>query len=203
MSTLRQRNKKIYWAWKSIKQRCKNPKCHAFKNYGARGITVCEEWEAFEPFCRWAIENGYRDGLEIDRIDNDGGYSPENCRWISRKQNLNNRRNTLLLTVGGVTKPRTEWEDLAGIPRGTVKAWAITHGVEYAERRIQETLENGYSARDFGYSHRRAIVHEETGKRFISVREAAREFGIAPCTISNAMRENRATGKGRFTWELL
>jgi hypothetical protein len=203
MSTLRQENKKIYWAWKAMKQRCCNPRCQAFRNYGARGITVCKEWESFEPFCRWAIENGYAEGLELDRIDNEKGYSPENCRWISRRKNINNRRNTTLLTVNGVTRPRTEWEKIAGISPGTVKAWVITHSKEYAEKRIQEALINGYTGRDFGYSHRRAVIHVETGKRFESVREAANAFGLAPCTISNAMRDKRATGKGRFVMETI
>lgn len=68
--------------------------------YIDRGITVCEEWLVFENFCKWALGNGYRDGLEIDRIDNDKGYYPENCRWVTLKENCNNRRNTLRLPNG-------------------------------------------------------------------------------------------------------
>lgn len=68
--------------------------------YRDRGITVCDEWLIFESFRDWALSHGYADDLQIDRIDNDKGYSPENCRWVSRKENMNNRRNTLRLEDG-------------------------------------------------------------------------------------------------------
>ena len=77
--TLRQKNIEIYWAWKSMKQRTQNPKCSAYKNYGARGIRVCKEWQIFEPFCKWALSAGWNKGLDLDRINNDGNYCPENC----------------------------------------------------------------------------------------------------------------------------
>lgn len=198
MATIRQLNRSIYWAWKSMKQRCQNPKCKAYRNYGARGISVCDEWQEFEPFYEWAIENGYSKGLDLDRKDNDAGYFPENCRWISRKENVNNRRCTTYLTVNGKTLSRTEWEDEAGISCGTIKMWVLTHGKEYAESRIQDALKNGYISKDYGYSHRKRITHLETGKTFDSVREAANYFGISPPTISNSIRLNKPTRIGRF-----
>lgn len=199
--TIRQQNKSLYWAWKSMKQRCLNPKCKAYKNYGDRGINICAEWYEFEPFYNWAISNGYKTGLDLDRIDNDAGYSPNNCHWVTRRDNLNNRRVTTKLTVNGETKSRTEWESISNISPGTVKAWVITHGKEYAEKRIKKILENGYTKKDYGYSHRKAVVNIDTEKHYRSVREAAKDVNLAPCTISNAMRENRSTSKGRFEWE--
>ncbi len=80
--------------WKAIRQRCTNPKDSRYKNYGNRGITLCEEWNNFERFAKWSLENGYQDGLELDRIDNDKGYFPENCRWCKSIINNHNRRNT-------------------------------------------------------------------------------------------------------------
>ena len=84
--------------WCAMKQRCYNPKCKSYKNYGARGITVCDEWlNDFDSFYNWSIENGYQEDLELDRIDNDKGYSPDNCRWVKAVTNNHNRRNTAMI----------------------------------------------------------------------------------------------------------
>lgn len=198
--TSRQENKQIYSAWKAMKQRCQNTKNAAYKNYGGRGITVCEEWQRFEPFLTWSLENGFDKGLDLDRKDNNGNYEPENCRWISRRQNINNRRNTIFVNVDGENLPDTIWAEKIGVDRALIKMWLKNHGHEYTANRIRSILIDGYKKRDFGYSHRKPVVHVETGMVFSSVREAAEHFGYASCTISNAMREGRSTGKGRFEW---
>lgn len=165
MSTLRQRNKSLYWAWKAMKQRTQNPKCHAYKNYGARGISVCAEWQAFEPFCEWALTNGYQQGLDLDRVDNNGNYCPENCRWITRQENINNRRKTLFFTVDGKRLSCSSLAELSGIPRGSIKVWAETKGFSYAEKRIKDALVNGYVPKDYG-NQRKAVRHVESGRVF-------------------------------------
>lgn len=94
---------RIFNIWGAMKERCSNPKIKNFKNYGARGIYVCKEWESsFEEFVKWSMNNGYSDNLQIDRINNNGPYSPDNCRWTTRKENCRNRRDNKPVTINGV-----------------------------------------------------------------------------------------------------
>lgn len=86
----------LYNAWRSMKTRCYNPKVRGFKDYGGRGIFVCDEWRnSLRAFVVWAIKAGWQSGLQLDRENNDGPYSPGNCRWVTRKRNMRNCRNTL------------------------------------------------------------------------------------------------------------
>ena len=79
---------RLYGVWGNMKYRCSNPNAQGYHNYGGKGIKVCDEWKEFEPFQKWAIENGYRKGLSIDRVDSNGDYCPENCRWVTLSENV-------------------------------------------------------------------------------------------------------------------
>lgn len=109
-SGLRQKNKALYGIWWAMRQRCNNKNSKSYHNYGGRGITVCSEWNAsFDNFYYWSYDNGYEDGLQIDRINNDGNYSPDNCRWVDRETQANNRRNVKLYKIDGQEKSLPQW----------------------------------------------------------------------------------------------
>lgn len=106
----------LYRKWRGMKDRCYNVNAPQYHYYGGRGITVCDEWkDDFESFYTWAIKNGYQDGLSIDRIDNNGNYSPDNCRWATRSMQARNKRDTVMVSVNGETKSLADWSDISGI----------------------------------------------------------------------------------------
>ena len=132
-------NTKIYGMWSTMKSRCYNKNREGYKNYGGRGISICDEWlNDFSVFYEWAIKSGYENGLEIDRIDNNGNYSPNNCRFVASKQNSRNRRNAKLLTINGETKCVAEWCEHIEISSFTVYWWIRKGGKSYAEQRLSK-----------------------------------------------------------------
>jgi hypothetical protein len=108
-------NSKLYYAWTNMKTRCGNENYDMFKNYGGKGICVCSEWADFLNFKNWALSNGYKDGLTLDRKDNGKGYNPDNCRWSTMKEQQNNRTNNALYTYGGLTLTMKQWSEKLGI----------------------------------------------------------------------------------------
>ncbi len=83
---------KLYYVWWTMKQRCQNPRASKYPDYGGRGITLCVDWHTFDAFQIWARANGYAEGLQIDRRENNGPYSPDNCRWVTRSAQMRNQR---------------------------------------------------------------------------------------------------------------
>ena len=111
-------NHPLYWIWADMKYRCCNENHHAYKNYGGREITVCDEWMNPKSFIDWCLENGWKKGLEIDRRDNDGNYCPENCRFITHKENSDNRgllRNDNSSGYRGVSPYNDGWKSYIDI----------------------------------------------------------------------------------------
>lgn len=113
--------KRIYRIWQNMKSRCRNPKVPNYKNYGGRGIKVCDEWQDSSKFIDWALKNGYRDDLYIDRIDNNGDYEPFNCKWSTRKEQANNKTNSHFITINGDIKTMAQWVDETGIKQATLE----------------------------------------------------------------------------------
>lgn len=132
------RQSRLYAEYRSMRNRC-SPTYHGAEYYYNRGINVCEEWYAYEPFQDCALANGYQDDLTLDRINVNDGYSPQNCRWVTTKIQNNNRRNNVYITINDETK--------------TLKQWAEHYGVGYAMVRARRR--NGWPQdRWFEPSHR-------------------------------------------------
>ena len=107
---------RIYRIWRNMRSRTKY-KCKGIsKCYSERDIRVCDEWEkSFDTFRKWALNNGYNDNLSIDRIDNEKGYSPDNCRWATLKEQANNKRTNSYITYKGETHTIAEWASILGM----------------------------------------------------------------------------------------
>lgn len=131
---------RLHKIWESMIARCEYEKHPYFKDYGGRGITVCAEWHDYLVFRKWALTHGYSDTLTIDRINNEQGYNPENCKWSTMKEQQNNRRNNRRLTFNDVTKTITEWSEIVGINKTTIKerlnsGWTVESALTTPVRR--------------------------------------------------------------------
>lgn len=109
-----------YGSYHSMMDRCYREKSANYRFYGGRGIRVCAEWHNIENFEKWCMKSGYRKGLSLDRVNPNGDYCPDNCHWVTSKQQANNRRNTVYLTHAGETHTISEWAAITGICRSTI-----------------------------------------------------------------------------------
>lgn len=120
---------RLHRIWKSMRTRCNNPNCLSYKNYGGRGIKICDEWDEFLNFYNWAIYNGYSDNLTLDRIDNNSGYRPDNCRWVTVKEQCNNQRKNIYVTYNGKKCHPKEVSELSGISFNTIYSARNVQGI--------------------------------------------------------------------------
>lgn len=135
-----ERNRPFEPTWNAMMNRCYNEKRHNYKNYGGRGISVCEEWKALSGFVDWALSSGWEKGLQLDRINNDGDYCPKNCRWVTPKENARNKRTNIFITINGIKKCVSEWSSESGINPSTLYTMIKTKGIHYAAFRIQQRI---------------------------------------------------------------
>ena len=127
----------MYRTWAGILTRCLNPKAPAYRNYGARGITVCDRWRGRSGFANFLADMGPKPepGYSLDRADNSGPYSPDNCRWATHEQQSNNRRANVLITIQGETKTLMQWTRAKKLPYDRVwhrlrAGWAPERALE-------------------------------------------------------------------------
>jgi hypothetical protein len=162
-----------YGIWKAARNRCRNPKAQGYADYGGRGIRMDATWEiSFTTFYR---DMGPRPSElhSIDRIDNDGGYTPDNCRWATKRQQLDNRRNTKQVTFNGATRTMEQWAALTGI---TASA-------------IDDRIERGWTTEDALTLPVDRFVNRHDSPKLtlngctMTVPEWARRIGIRPCSL--------------------
>lgn len=155
-STHGMKGTRLYTIYRSMVSRCTYIKNQHYDRYGGRGIKVCDEWRNNpSAFFQWAVANGYSDELSIDRIDNDGDYAPDNCRWITQKEQVNNKSSNLYLEYNGKTKTLSQWAEFTGLRSSTIRqrlirGWSV-------ERALTEIPRN--AKRLFGKE-----MFEEEGK---------------------------------------
>ena len=116
---------RLYRIWRDMRCRCNNPKTRGYNRYGGRGIAVCNEWKNkndFMNFYEWAISNGYQEDLTIDRIDNNGNYEPNNCRWVTMEEQSQNTSKVINITYNNETHSLSKWARITGISRNTLYA---------------------------------------------------------------------------------
>lgn len=111
---------RVHSIWCNMRTRCNNPNYDKYQWYGGKGISVCPEWDSFNAFQEWALNNGYRDDLTLDRIDVNGNYTPENCRWVDRKEQANNRTSNRMVTYRGKTQSVQLWAEELGFAPSTL-----------------------------------------------------------------------------------
>lgn len=133
---------RLHRTWRHMVERCTNPNVRNYSDYGGRGITVCEEWRKFDNFYQWAMQNGYYEDLTIDRINNNGNYEPNNCRFTDLTVQANNKRTNHLMTANGETKTLTQWANELGISYITLlyrvrRGWSDEKAINTPARQIK------------------------------------------------------------------
>jgi hypothetical protein len=128
MSSHGKSGSRLHHIWKNMRQRCANPHKPDYKYYGGRGIVVDDIWNDYEVFEKWAIESGYTDALTIDRIDVNGNYCPDNCRWVSMTEQARNMSRNRIITYNGESHCLSEWGEILGISAKVLGLRINTYG---------------------------------------------------------------------------
>lgn len=178
---------RLYYVWTHIKARYYNSRTDNYKDYGGRGIKMCDEWRgSFQNFQSWALSHGYADNLTIDRIKVNGDYEPSNCRWVTQKEQANNKRNNVFFTYNGQTKTLKQWCDYYG------KDYRLVHNrINYGKWCFEEALL--YDIRQKPSTGKEVVCENQT---FISVAECARYYEINSRTLNSWLNGDRKMPDG-------
>ena len=166
--------KRIRNIWSNMLRRCYNPNSSSYKWYGGKGITVCDEWRHCKAFREWALSSGYKPGLSIERIDNEKGYSPENCKWISLSEQGKNRSNNHFITINGETKILSDWARYFD-----VKKSALSNRIRRGWNEMDAVLMN----RQINPNSQYPILDRMIYEKFKTKKQMAEEIGINEQTL--------------------
>lgn len=171
---------RLYTIWHGMFLRCNYPSHHSYKDYGGRGIRICKEWQLFDDFKAWALQNGYSDELTIDRINLNGNYEPSNCRFVDKQAQANNRRSSAMITYKEKTQSIAQWARECGFSRELL--WNRLNSYHMS---VEEAL-----TRPIGAHHR--MSHMTKAITFngitMSQRQWAERIGISPATLSRRLK---------------
>lgn len=180
----------LYSTWSGMRQRCNNPNSASYSRYGGRGISVCDEWDKdFFAFEKWAKENGAKKGLTIDRINNDGNYCPDNCRWVDLRTQANNKRTNRIIEYNGESHTTIEWARITGIQEGTIRSrlrygYSIGQALGYEEYRRKNPPKyvtyNGETHNLTEWEHITGISRKVISTRLMKGLNVAQALGLEP-----------------------
>lgn len=186
---------KLYNVWKNMNDRCYNENSQRYYTYGARGITVCQEWrENFHAFAPWVLRNGWTPDLWIERKDVNGCYCPENCTFLGRKEQMRNRTNNINITIDGETKCMAEWCEIFGCD--FQKAWARYNALKITDMR--DVFYPG-DLRDRKPHIIQLTIDGEVVAEYARITDAQNESGVNAATIRNVCQGKGKTGGG-YRW---
>lgn len=197
------KNKRMYRIWQAAKSRCLNVNDISYKNYGLRGITICDEWKnSFAEFYKWSMGHGYDDKLTIDRIDCSGNYTPSNCRWVCYKTQNNNKRDNLNLVWRGEKVTVNDIHLMTGLNKSTIRSrlsngWSLDKVIETPRLEFGCTTVKNKSNSKMIWQ---LSVDGDKIRTFNSIREASECLKIDYSSISLCLRKISKTSGG-FRWE--
>lgn len=177
---------RLYRIWTLMKQRCVNQDLNYYDRYGGRGVSVCDEWMEFEAFAMWAMENGYKDDLSIDRINVDGNYEPKNCKWSTDVQQQRNKRNNHFITIKGETKTIAEWAEISGLPYKTL------------QRRIYTGCKEEHLLSPIGSQYKHIEINGEKKPLSVWAKEAELPYSTIKRRYEKGIRGDDLLKRGRL-----
>lgn len=185
-TTHKQTGSRLFNIFYNMKQRCLNPHAPAYDKYGGRGIKICDEWKnqnGFDNFYNWAIQNGYQENLSIDRINNDGDYAPDNCRWTTMKTQSNNRSSNTYITFHNQTHTLSEWADIIGIDHSVLSQRINKLGM---------TIEEAFT-RKINYKSIPINIYKDDNciMQCSNISSAAKYIGVSNATIMTHVKNQK------------